>query len=253
MFCGSPGVTKAHVFARSFTTLFDDPDDPEEHEVRHDYVDPDTGERRVIKRARTFALTARRVCGNNCNSGWLRELEEEVRPIIEHIAWNKPLELDENQQAVLALWTICAVLISFEMPTVIDEHRFADPALANEVYAERRPPVGTQIWLGANPHGEMGWLGSRSLTVPGSTSNRRPFGMSLSFGYAILHTVYHGESDRLIRLHYHPHRALKQIWPPQRRVEWPPPLLIRPRDMSPLAYEIANNSAWTPMNTQEPD
>jgi len=253
MFCASPGVTKAHVFARSFTTLFDDPDDPREHEVRHDYVDPDTGERHVIKRARTFALIARRVCGDNCNSGWLRELEEEVRPILGHFARNKPLALDQNQQALLALWTICAVLISFELPNVVNEHRFADPALAHEVYAERRPPVGTQIWLGANPHGEMGWFGSHSLTVPGSTSTRQPFGTALSFGYAILHTVYHGERGRLIRLHYDPHRALKQIWPLQRQVAWPPPLLIRPRDMSPLAYEIANNSDWAPIKAKDAD
>ena len=33
MFCDATGVTKAHVFAESWTSLFDEPNDTREHEV----------------------------------------------------------------------------------------------------------------------------------------------------------------------------------------------------------------------------
>ncbi len=56
MFCDAAGVTKAHVFAKSWTTLFDEPNDAREHEVVHRYVDPSTGKQREIKRAKTFAI-----------------------------------------------------------------------------------------------------------------------------------------------------------------------------------------------------
>lgn len=38
MFCDATGATKAHVFAKSYTSLFDDPNDTREHEVVHDYT-----------------------------------------------------------------------------------------------------------------------------------------------------------------------------------------------------------------------
>lgn len=39
MFCGATHVTKAHVFAKSWTSLFDEPNDTREHEVVHRYTD----------------------------------------------------------------------------------------------------------------------------------------------------------------------------------------------------------------------
>jgi hypothetical protein len=63
MFCAATGVTKTHVFAESWTSLFDEPNDTREHEVVHRYTDPITGEQRILKRAKTFALSRRKVCG----------------------------------------------------------------------------------------------------------------------------------------------------------------------------------------------
>jgi hypothetical protein len=89
IFCDATGVTKAHIFAKSWTELFDKPNETREHEVMHRYTDPGTGEQRVIKRAKTFALIGRKVCGT-CNSGWLNELEERVKPLMADFAANRP-------------------------------------------------------------------------------------------------------------------------------------------------------------------
>jgi hypothetical protein len=171
MFCGATGVTKAHIFAKSWTSLFDGPNDTREHEVVHRYTDPTTGERRVLKRAKTFALVSRKVCGA-CNSGWLRELEVRVRPLMARFAANTLIALNAEEQADLALWSVAAALIA--MSNDPDAAGFADPAIAHEVFRERRPPNGMDVWLGANSHGEMGWFGSHSLSLaPAPRADRR--------------------------------------------------------------------------------
>lgn len=162
MFCSATGVTKAHVFAKSWTSLFDDPNDTREHEVVHRYADPATGELRVLKRAKTFALRSRKVCAS-CNSGWLGALEERVRPLMARFAANTPITLNAEEQADLAVWSVAAALIAMSLDP--DAAGFADPAIAHEVFHERRPPAGIDIWLGANSHGEMGWFGSHSLNL----------------------------------------------------------------------------------------
>lgn len=160
MFCGASGVTKAHVFAQSWTKLFDEPNDTREHEVVHRYTDPVSGETRVLKRAKSFAMWSRKVCGS-CNGGWLRELEERVEPLMAHFAANQPVMLYRNEQADLALWSVAAALIA--MSNDPEAAAFADPEVAHEIYREKRPPRGMDVWLGANAHGEMGWFASHSL------------------------------------------------------------------------------------------
>lgn len=243
MFCGATGVTKAHVFAKSYTSLFDDPNDTREHEVVHDYTDPVTGERRELKRAKTFALTSRKVCAG-CNNGWLSELEEKVRPLMADFAANTPVALDESQQADLALWGSIAALIAMSMEP--QEFRFASPELAHAIYRDRRPPVGMQVWLGGNSHGHMGWFGSHSLNLPATPERDDAWGASIAFGYAVLHVVFHGHPDRLMRLRYDAHLSLIQIWPTQHMAAWPPRLLIGPRDLSPLAAIVAEQCVLEP-------
>ena len=53
LFCGGPHVTKTHVYARSYTQMFDDSD--REYLVRHERTDPATGQTKLLKRAGTFA------------------------------------------------------------------------------------------------------------------------------------------------------------------------------------------------------
>lgn len=242
MYCQASGVTKAHVFAKSFTSLFDEPNDTREHEVRHDYTDPETGEKRVLKRARTFALQARKVCGT-CNGGWLNVLEGDVREMLDHFARDESITLNAWQQERLALWTFCAVLHGLEL-TPREDHRFASPELAHEVYARGCPPRGTQIWLGANTHGEMAWFGSHSLRLQPPIDDSRAFGSSISFGYGVMHTIFHGSPDRRLQFRYDLHRTLRQIWPVRGGVAWPPALRIPLRDLSPVALEINSFGAW---------
>lgn len=171
MFCDATGVTKAHVFAKSWTSLFDGPNDTREHEVVHRYVDPTIGEQRVLKRAKTFALVSRKVCGT-CNSGWLNELEARVRPFMACFAANTPITLNAEEQADLALWSA--------MSNDPDAVGFANPRIAREIFREGRPPDDINVWLGANSHGEMAWFRSHSLNLTPAPEQSDAWGATIS-------------------------------------------------------------------------
>lgn len=242
MCCDATGVTKAHVFAKSWTSLFDEPNDTREHEVVHHYTDPVTGIKRELKRAKTFALISRNVCAD-CNSGWLRKLEERVRPLMAAFAANTPIELEAGEQADLALWAAVAALIAMSLDP--EGAVFADPELAREIFCERRPPASMGIWLGANSHGEMGWFGSHSLKLLNAPEQTGAWGASIAFGYAVIHMVFHGLPNQRMRLRADAHRHLRRIWATRDRdVAWPPKLLIRPRDLTPLAVVVGEQSSF---------
>jgi hypothetical protein len=241
MFCGAPGVTKAHVFAQSWTKLFDEPNDTREHEVVHRYTDPVTGETRVLKRAKSSAMWSRKVCGS-CNGGWLRELEERVEPLMAHFAANRPVTLNRNEQADLALWSVAAALIA--MSNDPEAVAFADPEIAHEVYREKRPPHGMDVWLGANAHGEMGWFGSHSLNLTNAPEQTGAWGATITFGYAVMHMVFHGFPSQRMRLRGPAVRSLRRIWTPSQRTTWPPKLVMGPHDLSPLAVFIGEHSSF---------
>ncbi len=241
MFCDATSVTKAHVFAESWTNLFDEPNDTREHEVVHRYTDPTTGERRILKRAKTFALISRKVCGA-CNSGWLNELEARVRPLMARFAANTPITLDAEEQADLALWSVAAALIAMSRDP--DAAGFADPAIAHAIFRERRPPDDMNVWLGANSHGEMGWFRSHSLNLAPTPEQTGAWGATISFGYAVIHMVFHGLPNRRMRLRHNAQRSLRRIWAPRDRAVWPPRLIMRPRDLTPLALVIGEQCSF---------
>ncbi len=241
LFCDAAGVTKAHVFAKSWTGLFDEPNDTREHEVVHRYTDPDTGKQREMKRAKTFALISRKVC-KTCNSGWLSELEERVKPLMASFAANRPVVLSADEQTDLALWASAATLIAMSMdPAAAD---FADPALAQMLYRTRRPTVGMDIWLGANSHGEMGWFRSHTLKIPPAPERQGAWGATIAFGYAVIHVVCHDMPEQRMNLKGDARRSMRRIWGPQDRVTWPPKLRLRPRDLSPLAVIVGEQSSF---------
>lgn len=241
MFCGATGVTKAHVFAKSWTSLLDEPNDTREHEVVHRYTDPRTGEQRVLKRAKTFALISRKVCGT-CNSGWLNELEARVRPLMARFAANTPTTLNAEEQADLALWSVVAALIA--MSNDPDAAGFADPMIAHDIFREQHPPDDMNVWLGANSHGEMAWFRSHSLNVAPAPEQTAAWGATISFGYAVIHMVFHGLPNQRMRLRHDAQRSLRRIWTTRDRVVWPPRLVMRPRDLTPLALVIREQSSF---------
>lgn len=231
-------MTKEHVWAKSLTNLFDG-----HGVVRHEYEHPDRRIETTVKRANTFALVSRKFCGA-CNSGWMREVDDAARPLLAAFAKDQPVTLGRREQEQLAFWTTKTLLALLTVEP--EEFRFAPAERYREVHETRAPLTGSQVWLGANHHGDLAWGRSHSLTFASMPDQKEGFGASLSFGYAVMHVIYHGSSEWLLRLRYDAHRSLKQIWPIQREVEWPPALRMRPSDLTPLAGLINENSNFVP-------
>jgi len=209
--------------------------------LRHEYQHPELGIVRQPKRAKTLAYTARKFC-RDCNSGWMNELDQRARPSLEAFAANRPMTLSPADQETLAFWTT-KTLFGF-LSTEPDEYQFAPPELYQELYRTRAPLVGSQVWVGANAHGDIAWQRAHSLVFRTLGDDARGFGASLSFGYGVLHLIHHGSPDWLLRLRYDAHRSLRQVWPTQPSVEWPPDLRMQPRDLTPLPQVINANSTF---------
>lgn len=240
-YCDGLGLSSDHIFARSLTKLFEDEfTDRDEDKVRHDFI-PAEGEPPPPKRAKTFAYTTRKFC-RACNSGWMQMADHAARPTLAAFATNEPLELGPAEQEHLALWATKTVLGFLSKEP--EGYRFAVHDLYHELYRTKKPPVGMQLWLGANNHGHMGWMRAHSLVFDETPGDQYGFGASLSFGYSVIHLVFHGSAEWHLGLLRETHRALKAIWPIQPLVAWPPPLLLRPRDLEPLAYGVIENGQW---------
>lgn len=237
LFCGKGGVTKTHVYAKSFTGMFEA--DGHEAEVRHDRTDPESGETETVKRAKTFAFKPKAAC-EGCNRGWMRELEEALRPVLKNFAENQRMLLYPHEQKRIALWATVAALVQMQLEPV--HLQFADPEMGARIYANKEPAPGTQVWIGANTHGEMGWFGAHSLRAR-SVSPDGTWGAALSFGYGNVHIVHHGQADRRWILGGPAHHLLTQVWPTAPGVWWPPRDAVGYRDLSPVAELIVANVA----------
>lgn len=236
-FCDAEGVTEEHVWARSFTKLF------EGHGVvRHHYTHPDRSRKPKVIRADAFAFKSRKFCGT-CNSGWMREADDAVRSTLAAFATNTPTKLGPEAQEHLAFWATKIALVLQSRP---GELQVATPERYHEFFNTRKPLVGSQVWLGANTHGDMAGALGHSLRLPEGFIDAGGFGVSHSFGYAVMHLIYHGSSTRRLHLHNDPHRWLKPVWPMQPHVSWPPQSRIPGKDLSQIATAINADSAWKP-------
>lgn len=241
VFCESESVTKEHVFAKSLTKLFDGQGGAgTDHIVRHVHSHPERGDT-TVKRAKTFALLSRKMC-RTCNGGWMRKADENVRPLLAAFARNEPVVLTRVEQERLAFWTTKTLFALLTLEP--KEFRFATADRYHELNQERRPLGGSQVWLGANNHGDLAWARSHSLRFDATVSENGGFGATLSFGYAVMHFMYHGLDDWRLRLRYNVHRSLTQIWPVLPAVRWPPHLRMTTTDLTPLALDINEFSAW---------
>lgn len=242
MFCDARHVTKTHTFARQYTSMFER--DGHKSQIRHDRTDPETGETILLKRAGTFAHKPRAAC-QGCNGGWMRELEETVGPVLDDFATGQPTLVTAREQERLATWALAALLVHFQMEP--QELRFADPRLARELYRLQTVPPGTQVWLGANDHGEMAWVGTHSLQLVERDDSTGAWGASLSFGHANFHVMHHGETGRLLCLTGRAHQQLSRIFPTVPGVRWPPQGVVSTRDLTPLAHMVNDEGVFRPV------
>ena len=194
-------------------------------------------------RTQHLVVTLRDMVCEECNTGWMHDLEEKVKPFVKPMLTNKyGVDLDVTQQRDLARWAVMKVLL-------MEHHmRKQDPTLrAKDGYApseaelawlmtSAEPPPRSRVWLGAFD-AEGRYLintGARLLTsppVPGGPDPVPAHMTTLTIGCVLLQVFSTNfvlaEAQSLPAYDADPpfpySAALSRIWPIKDRiVHWPP-------------------------------
>lgn len=171
IFCGSPKVTREHVFSRWLHRFL--PTRPNrrsnvriavDHKGRIDLAD----DLKLNFPLRDWQIKC--VCGNYkgcCNNEWMRDLEDLARPIIEPMLHGVRLRLSEADQKTIATWAILKVMVV--------HHRFVHHMQRKQMREKREPPRYWSVWIsnfsGRTDDGH--WL-VRPLSFNVTGSRRRP-------------------------------------------------------------------------------
>jgi hypothetical protein len=236
-FCGGEGLSDEHIFAKWIGRLLAEGAPPGAHYVfHHRSAHPEAGIAEHDKTAKLPAYRTRSFC-RRCNNGWMSRLEQRVQPILEPLILGEPRTLSRSDQETLAFWATKTLLgfQSIDHPTTT----WARPEDYAALYEAQAPLPNSQVWLGANDHGDAGWQRAHQIRLHGNVSERVDgFGATLTVGHAVFYLLI-GYAGRVgTRLRYEAAYALKEIWPTVRdELEWPPAVTL-PRHPSTGVTEL---------------
>jgi hypothetical protein len=108
--------------------------------------------REISTRPGSVASKKIRVVCEDCNNGWMNQIEDKTRPILERLIAGRPTVLNQNQQRILVEW--------ITMKLMVAEHNTPEdvviPRADKEAFkANRRIPSYLTIWIGR--HNVSSW------------------------------------------------------------------------------------------------
>lgn len=233
VFCGQrkPG-SREHVIPRWVRERFD----------IHSNVEIEINSVLVRRWPNIFVKLDQTVCAD-CNSGWMSELEQKVKPFLgPMLVHERSVDLDAKQQRDLARWAVIKILL-LEL-SIRQQHpgrrtRLGYTASGPELawlYVNPDPPPRSRVWLGAfDAKGEVTVTTmSKQFGTPGASGQQDPLPShvtTMTVGYVLFQafTVDYVLADA----HSVPQfddkppapldQALPRIWPiEQPVVHWPP-------------------------------
>lgn len=95
-------------------------------------------------RAGRFPLRTGNVC-KNCNNGWMSDLENRVKPVIERFFLDEKVSIDQHEQSIVAVW-ICKNAMVYE--TLRDKASCFFTSQERKLFRESfLLPSQTSIWI----------------------------------------------------------------------------------------------------------
>jgi hypothetical protein len=208
---------------------------------RHVSANPEAGIGVREKRAKEPAYFTRAFC-RACNGGWMSRLESDVRVALEPLLLGQSGGVSPQEQKLLAFWALKTVLAfqSIEDP----QTTYARPGDFAELFERQAPLERSQVWLGANDHGEPAWYRAHGVYLDDARAGDWDgFGATLTVGHAVFYMLVGFDEPVAMRPRYEAAAAFKEIWPARGRpLSWPPRLLLRARDRQGLAQYLAHHS-----------
>jgi len=167
VFCGSPGVTREHVWPKWLgEAVVSHFGSPGKWAVTNRVVTRGASERTAHK----LDATVKRVCAG-CNSGWMSQLESLARPLILPMLFRQhaTVELAPDAQRTIATWAVKTAMMS--------ELLHPADALTQQAYSRfyvNRDPTGCTVWAAAYGDPELALLSDvRPIQVTASHSFTR--------------------------------------------------------------------------------
>ncbi len=146
MFCGRNDIkiTKEHVFPDWLNQLFDSSIKGINESV--------TLDGRVVYRyeSKLFSRTINDVC-ETCNSGWMSNLENEVKPILTKMLRSKNIVLDKVKQRRLATWAYKTMLVMNYQNPPPPEQQIIPESAYSDFYETKTIAQGLIFTLGYVP------------------------------------------------------------------------------------------------------
>ncbi len=117
-----------------------------------------------LRRQGNLVTTKFRVVCKSCNSGWMSELENEVKPLLVKILNSEKVALDKNAQNLLARWVSVKVIVGEHAESDIYVTPLVDRVLLR---SENKIPEYYAIFIGCHEHqSSSSWLRiSQTLAV----------------------------------------------------------------------------------------
>lgn len=183
---------------------------------------PDTEINTPVRKAKV-------VC-QDCNNGWMSDLENETKPILSPMVADLALHLTEHDQNVLTRWTVKTAMMLDASSRRKGESCHAQ-ALRERLRTHKEVPRLTAIWLGRFFRHELYSRAGRGwFTVNEIPKAAHGCVTTFIFGYLVIQSMtihagaeYTEENFPRIRAAFGPwDRTLVQIWPNTGIVNWPP-------------------------------
>ncbi|MQQ07884.1 hypothetical protein GFB49_05415 [Epibacterium sp. SM1979] len=121
LFCKKKADSKEHVFGKWLQKVYDVAPNPERKPHEHDVLGDDglvhtTDKGPLYGGGHPINRTVRSVC-RDCNSGWMAEIQDNVRPIFMRIREGQDLRLTYKEQTKLANWLFLKYLLIADVST----------------------------------------------------------------------------------------------------------------------------------------
>ncbi|MFE9098917.1 hypothetical protein [Streptomyces sp. NPDC007264] len=242
VFCGGTPLTKEHVLPRWLKVALD----PTVQRHRYIRLSVDT-----VRRHDAPPLNDQvKVVCSNCNSGWMNQLEENVRSFLPDLIRGTPCVIDAEAQRALASWSLKTVLMF--QHTHPPEVRGVIPAGDFTRFYEVCEPTQSML-------GRLGFMNyPPDDSVPLVDTLCQGYGTVESGGVAWIGTLKIGcmvvqiirapdVADGYKLAPYEALPSLRQMWPPDDLIEWPLPLAIPQEFMKALAHPEMLDVTITPV------
>jgi hypothetical protein len=251
IFCGSPKLTGEHIFSRWCHKYL--APRPKEKSLAFRGRQYPNGDHRTVVRKMPGQLRDWKVycvCGGthlSCNGGWMKAIEDRVRPILIPIILGNDVRIWAADQSIIATWaTLKAIVAEYDDQTPVTVHH----AQRRYIMKHGLPPAkGWSVWIGYFEKTSWipEWVSRPMLLLPdGVVAKRRSreatyFNSCAStqiIGKLFVHVIHSPHPRLFDRFTFNlPQGALFRIWPPSEvSIKWPAPPL------NDFAAEIASEA-----------